>query len=550
MISLSRHKKAGYLYFLLLCAICLCSFFAHLGFRGPDLMEARNFVSAREIVENNNWLVPTMNGEIRIAKPPLPTWFVALFRLINGNTDNVAFLRLPSALSGVLLVLFFYGFTQALTKDSRLAFLTSTVLATSFLVIDLGRTGSWDIFCHSFMVGALYFFRVGLKKRESSFRPFIPAGICLGLSFLSKGPVAFYAMLLPCTASYIYVFGFADIRKKWRGCLLAFTICFLIAIPWPLYIYLAHSDLASSIAQGEAKAWSNRHIRPFWYYWYFPVFTGLWVFFAIAALIKPYSLNRIKDSANYKFLLTWILLTILSLSVLPEKKERYLLPAIIPMAMMVGYLIKGLHERFQKKSHNNADILVISLHTVACVIITLILPVGLVYFTAIKTSCGSTTSLSAITAVFWGLGAAMLLFYRRRDIYKMAAVSVAIICAFNLFVLPFSRPFMYPNPDYRLIKNIKDNPELEKLNFFGIGEISMTMIWDLGCPVKKLNPHNIDNLLPLLPFGLVSDDDPARILPAELLKVIKIRRIDVYDYKKDKGAKKVYLSVLSRPFVK
>ncbi|HNQ27790.1 MAG TPA: glycosyltransferase, partial [Aquaticitalea sp.] len=39
-----------------------------------SIMEARNFITAREMVDDGNWLLTTMNGEARYEKPPLPTW--------------------------------------------------------------------------------------------------------------------------------------------------------------------------------------------------------------------------------------------------------------------------------------------------------------------------------------------------------------------------------------------------------------------------------------------------------------------------------------------
>ena len=38
------------------------------------IMEARNFITAREMLTDGNWLLTTMNGEPRYQKPPLPTW--------------------------------------------------------------------------------------------------------------------------------------------------------------------------------------------------------------------------------------------------------------------------------------------------------------------------------------------------------------------------------------------------------------------------------------------------------------------------------------------
>ena len=58
--------------------ICIISFFINNRVVVPDIMEARNMVTAREMVHDGNWLVPTMNGDLRLEKPPLPTWLTAV----------------------------------------------------------------------------------------------------------------------------------------------------------------------------------------------------------------------------------------------------------------------------------------------------------------------------------------------------------------------------------------------------------------------------------------------------------------------------------------
>lgn len=59
-------------------------------------MEARNMVTAREMVHDGNWLVPTMNGDLRLEKPPLPTWLTAVAEMI--SPDNLALQRAMAGL--------------------------------------------------------------------------------------------------------------------------------------------------------------------------------------------------------------------------------------------------------------------------------------------------------------------------------------------------------------------------------------------------------------------------------------------------------------------
>ena len=57
------------------------------------IMEARNFISAREMLTDGHWILTTMNGEARYQKPPLPTWLTALSASIFG-IKNIWGLRL------------------------------------------------------------------------------------------------------------------------------------------------------------------------------------------------------------------------------------------------------------------------------------------------------------------------------------------------------------------------------------------------------------------------------------------------------------------------
>ena len=146
---------------LFLLFICFWTFFYNIGAIEVDSMEARNLVTAREIIANDNWLVPTMNGEIRIAKPPLPTWFAALVSLSAGGTDKMSLLRIPNALFAVLLIFFTYGLSWALSRDRTLAFMSAAILATNIVMMKVGHRATWDIFCHTFMLGALWAFIAG-----------------------------------------------------------------------------------------------------------------------------------------------------------------------------------------------------------------------------------------------------------------------------------------------------------------------------------------------------------------------------------------------------
>ena len=128
---------------LLLLVFC-CSFFINNGAIFADIMESRNIITAREMVYDHNWLVPTMNGELRLEKPPLPTWIAAITEMI--SPDNLPLQRAMAGFAAVMLVLFFYKFATKLTGNRTYALVSSLVLCTSYNIILMGRTATWDIY--------------------------------------------------------------------------------------------------------------------------------------------------------------------------------------------------------------------------------------------------------------------------------------------------------------------------------------------------------------------------------------------------------------------
>ena len=84
------------------------------------IMEARNFITAREMVNDGHWVLTTMNGSPRYEKPPLPTWLTAISGMLFGMKSLFA-LRLPAALMVTFSGVFLYLFSEKLTNDKLLS---------------------------------------------------------------------------------------------------------------------------------------------------------------------------------------------------------------------------------------------------------------------------------------------------------------------------------------------------------------------------------------------------------------------------------------------
>src|SRR5262245_56538805 len=60
-------------------------------------------VTAEEMLQSGDWLVPRFGGVPRLTKPPCGYWVVAALGRLLGEIDELV-ARLPSALAGVLLL--------------------------------------------------------------------------------------------------------------------------------------------------------------------------------------------------------------------------------------------------------------------------------------------------------------------------------------------------------------------------------------------------------------------------------------------------------------
>lgn len=525
---------------LMLLVVILC-LFVNLQAGDITLMEARNFIAAREMVSQGHWLLPTMNGQLRLAKPPLPTWITALAGLIAGNMDQLPVLRFPAAVMAALWVLFTFLLARQLTADRLIPFLAAVVLATSLAFVQAARQGTWDIYCHSFMAGAIWLLVLGCRSRQTRYTIFIGCGILLACSFLSKGPVSFYALLLPFLLAWYRGYGLHYLRLKKEALGVAVVVALLLSVSWPLYVWVSVPQALTASTAQETSAWLERHVRPFWFYWSFPVETGIWTIFAAAALVVPYARPRISGFGNYRFLASWVFLAVILLSLIPEKKERYLLPVLMPLALLTVHYLRYLIGVFAAKNYTRADL---GLVAATCLLLGLASLAGpfLLYRFFYQAHAG--TGLFYVAASAWTLavGAAILFFYlkARPDLLVLAMVWLQV----TVFVIGIP---LYHNRDthysYRGLQAVRQIAAIRGLDFYAAGGMPLEQVWEVGRTVDSFYMHQQVPLLPeKLPAALFSPTplEPAAFSPLGL----QLQPIGDFHYRKDNPAAVFHLYIL------
>lgn len=327
-------KQNEKIYLSLLGIVSFISFFINLGIRPVGLMEARNFITAREMVLNNNFLIPTLNGMLRFEKPPFPTWLTAIIMKLTENFTNQWILRIPVGILGIIFIFLVYYFIKNFTENIFLSFLGSFVASTTFMIIKVGNENTWDMFTYVLIFGSITFFIKGLKSSKT--REFIFAGIFLALSIMSKGPVGVYGLFIPFLLAHIFIFGLNEYKKNLKNIIIFILVGIVLALIWPSIVYFKYPDFFLSVLKKEENTWMNSHKKSFFYYLDYFIYMGIWLFFSISLFFKKWNEERNENKNFSKLIFFWNILVIVFLSIIKMKKKRYGIPIFMVSSIGVG----------------------------------------------------------------------------------------------------------------------------------------------------------------------------------------------------------------------
>ena len=493
---------------LLLVAACLGIFFVNLEAIYINIMEARNFITAREMLMDGNWIFTTINGEPRYQKPPLPTWMTAASAAVFGLKSLFA-LRLPAALMSLVLVLTFYKLNLGLSRERGFSLLSSLVLATSFYIIFSGRNGQWDIFTHSFMLVAIYQLHRLFSNPDHSWRYAVLGGLAFGASIMSKGPVSLYALWLPFMIAYGFSFGLATAKKRLGQILVFALIALVTGAWWYWYTYTYDQEAFAAITKRETANWTGYNVRPFYYYWSFFTQSGVWTLPAFVALLYPYLRKRVNDNKLYLFSWLWTMASVVLLSVIPEKKSRYLLPVLIPMAMNTAVYLDYLFRHFREIT-DWKEKFPVYLHFGLIALIGLVFPVGGFIFLGDDLS-GKWVWFVLLSVCLFAIGVYLIKALRSKNIRLAFYLVVAFIVAIMCFGLPMA-PALTVNEEFKSMAALNDWESETGLKAYEYDSFTPELVWAYGKPMTQLKYDDQLQLPDTSAFGILVHEENQEIL--------------------------------------
>ena len=396
--------------------------------------ENLNVATTLEMRRTNRWLLPTLNGEPRIAKPPLTAWITAsavpsqvvrdmssLDPSVRESAARSLALRVrgSSLLAGCLMLLAVFelgrridgpllGLVSMLVCASCAQFLRETLASTTDIHLAL-----WVTVANASLAGAILGRRCWML---------LPAAAAIGLAFMSKGPVAIIQTVVPA-AFYVLWNRLAQREpasqpappRRWAAPLSLAAILFtLIALPWFVYVYQRAPEVAARWFS-EVTREGATNLEPSKWYNYVSLFALMmpWTIFMVGGLwlamevMLPQRLNLSGRPANRElvFALFLLLAPILIMCFFRDRKERYLLPMTGPAAILAARAFLETCRHCAKP--HLADKLATGAHWVLLIAIAIGLPAAGLFF--LKTIDGRPWYSIPLAASFAAAMLAMLI---------------------------------------------------------------------------------------------------------------------------------------------
>jgi hypothetical protein len=317
----------------LVAAVMLFSGLGSLPLMQPD--EGRNAEVAREMAVSGSWLVPTLEGLPYLDKPAAYFAAVAVSLRVVGVNEWGA--RLPSALCGLLILVFVYAFTRR-RYDPVTAALAAIVVATSPMVFAFSRIVIMDIMLGLCTVAAVLAAFVAEDGDRPDRRWHAAGAAAAGLGTLVKGPVGF---LVP--AAVLVVFFWWDGRRAaLRRVFSPWNVVIVLGlfVPWFVALVFAHPEFAH---YGLIEETLNRFFtpafnrgQPFWFFgpvMLLAIFPWTLLFVPMAWAVWP---ARGRLTRADRLFIAWSLVVIVFFSVSRTKQPGYILTGVVAAAVCVG----------------------------------------------------------------------------------------------------------------------------------------------------------------------------------------------------------------------
>ena len=305
----------------------------------PD--EGRYAQIPREMLVTGDWVVPTLQSEAYLDKPPLMYWLVALNYRANGISAESA--RLIPALCVHLTILSVYLIGRR-GLGSRAAFWGSLFLPVSPGFLEMGRLLILDGLLTCCVTMSILCAFEAVRTGSFKLSWWLAAAVCSGLGFLTKGPIAEMLLFPPMFAVGWLSGRFAKVG--WKNYLLFAFVVISVSLPWYVAMYRRQPEFLSHFFIEHNLMRFLRpfdHLQPVWFY--APVLLGgllpgsLFFFPYFRNMLFRFPYRSDAPSAAAGFWLTAGIWGLAFFSASGSKLPTYILPTFPLLCLALGEFV-------------------------------------------------------------------------------------------------------------------------------------------------------------------------------------------------------------------
>ncbi len=295
--------------------------------------------SARAMVQSGDFLNPYYNGELRLNKPPMTYWLVAIgYSLFGINEWGLRFMH---ALLGLMTGLITFLMAKDLTGSYKAGFLSFLMLTLSLQFFANAQYASPEIPFTFFITLSLYLWLVSYKS-NSLFLLFF-AFLSSSLAMLVKGPAGF---VIPAGVVFFYLL-LSDPKEllRLRYYLLS-LFSLILGLWWHAYQFFTKGGQFWEVFYRENLKRVYHGDEPLYFY-----------LLDLNASFLPYSFTffialawvLIKAKRDFAFPLVWFAFVYGLFSLVAQKIPVYVLPAFPALAIITSnFILSQDWERLKK----------------------------------------------------------------------------------------------------------------------------------------------------------------------------------------------------------
>jgi len=288
---------------------------------------------SREIVRTGDFFNLVWNGHPYFDHPPLGFWVMAASYKIFGISEFST--RLPSAIFGILSILFLYKFASLIFKNKHIGFASSLILGTCVWYVIRVRSGNLDSLLVFLYITTVYFAaRASINMRWLPFTAFSLA--CLMLSKTLVGLPALLLIIILISNQLHYKL----ILKNSKYILVSMIVFFAVVFPWYFFSIITHAEFFERHfiqigLRNKTAATSFLNINTEQPLFFLHMGIRKWYYIWVAASTILLSVSAFLRKGHF-LILIWNVAILFPFLTSKETELWHLIPVYVPVSLIIS----------------------------------------------------------------------------------------------------------------------------------------------------------------------------------------------------------------------